>query len=221
MPIGLVIFDCDGVLVDSELIACRAVSQCLAESGIHLSIAEVNDRYMGVSDVTMHKDLRNKFGAALPEDFLNLLSSRIAQNFRQQLKPVEGVPEMLRALPYPACVASSSAPERIERSLKLTGLIDFFGAHLFSAFQVQQGKPAPDLFLFAAAQMQVQPERCVVVEDAVPGIRAACFARMTALGFYGASHCPAGHEVSLLRAGAPAVFSNMKDLLPTLAHFAG
>jgi beta-phosphoglucomutase-like phosphatase (HAD superfamily) len=128
---------------------------------------------------------------------------------------------MLRALPYPACVASSSAPERIKYSLKLAGLIDFFGAHLFSAFQVQQGKPAPDLILFAAAQMQVQPERCVVVEDAVPGIRAARLARMTAFGFYGASHCPTGHEASLLRAGALAVFSRMKDLLPTLAQFAG
>jgi HAD superfamily hydrolase (TIGR01509 family) len=212
---GLIIFDCDGVLIDSEAIACRADSACLAELGIALSADEILDSYLGISVAAMCADIEQRLGRALPADFAETLRLRVAAAFERELAPIPGVAAVLAALPHRRCVASSSAPERLRHSLSLTGLLHWFEPHVYSATQVARGKPAPDLFLFAAAAMQVAPEACVVVEDSVPGVQAAVAAGMRAIGFTGGGHCRPGHAARLRAAGAAAIADEM-DRLPVL-----
>lgn len=209
---GLVIFDCDGVLVDSEVIACRTDSICLAEMGILISIDEVLDRYLGRSAASMIADIETRFGRRLPGDFAATLHARTQAAFAAELKPMPGVREVLALSRMPTCVASSSAPERLRASLRLAGLLQFFEPHVFSATQVGRGKPAPDLFLLAATKMRVEPGRCLVVEDSSAGVEAAVAAGMAVLGFVGGSHCGSGHAERLRSAGAQTIFSDMREL---------
>lgn len=208
----LVIFDCDGVLIDSEIIACRAVVDCLGELGIRETIDDVITRYVGVSAKTMFADFDARYGARIPADFHDRLRERTAQGFDAGLKPMPGVAAAIEALDCPICVASSSAPERLARTLSLTGLLRYFDPHVFSATQVKRGKPAPDLFLFAAERMGVAPERCVVIEDSVLGVQGARAAGMRVIGFAGGSHCGADHADKLRAAGAGAVHAEMRTL---------
>jgi HAD superfamily hydrolase (TIGR01509 family) len=208
----LIIFDCDGVLIDSEAIACLADSACLAEIGIALSAEAIMDRYLGISAAAMCADIERRLGRVLPPGFVETLRLRVAAVFETELVPIPGVATTLAALPYRRCVASSSAPERLRHSLTLTGLLHWFGPHLFSATQVERGKPAPDLFLFAAAAMQAAPASCVAIEDSVPGVQAAVTAGMRAIGFTGGSHCRPGHADRLRGAGAAAVVDDMRRL---------
>jgi HAD superfamily hydrolase (TIGR01509 family) len=219
MPPELIIFDCDGVLIDSEVIACRTDSACLAELGIALSADEIMDRYLGISSATMCADIERRQGCVLPAGFAETLRLRVATAFEAELAPMAGVEAALAALPYPRCVASSSAPERLRHSLSLTGLLHWFEPHVFSATQVARGKPAPDLFLFAAAAMQAVPAMCVVIEDSVPGVQAAVAAGMRVIGFTGAGHCRPGHAERLRAAGAAAIADAM-DRLPALVSSA-
>ena len=212
MPPELIIFDCDGVLIDSEAIACRADSACLAEIGIAMSAEEIMDRYLGISAGTMCADIEQRHGRALPPDFAETLRLRVAAAFEAELMPMAGVEAALDALPQRRCVASSSAPERLRHSLSLTGLLRWFEPHVFSATQVARGKPAPDLFLFAAASMQAEPAACVVIEDSVPGVQAAVAAGMRVIGFTGGGHCRPGHAERLLAAGAAAIADDMRRL---------
>jgi HAD superfamily hydrolase (TIGR01509 family) len=208
----LIIFDCDGVLIDSETIACRADAACLAEIGIALSAEEIMQHYLGISAAAMCADIERRYGGSLPAGFLERLRLRTAAAFEAELKPMAGVEAVLAELRQRRCVASSSAPERVRHSLSLTGLLRFFEPHLFSAAQVARGKPAPDLFLFAAAQMGAMPESCTVIEDSAPGVRAAVAAGMRVIGFVGGSHCRAGHAECLRAAGAAAVAGDMAKL---------
>ena len=211
----LIIFDCDGVLIDSEAIACRADSACLAEIGIALPADEIMERYLGISATAMCADIEQRFRRTLPADFAETLRLRVAAAFESGLIPIAGVEAVLAALPQRHCVASSSAPERLRHSLSLAGLLRCFEPHVFSATEVARGKPAPDLFLFAAASMQVAPVGCVVIEDSVPGVQAAVAAGMRAIGFTGGSHCRPGHAERLRAAGAVAVTAAM-GALPAL-----
>jgi len=136
----------------------------------------------------------------------------VAEAFVRELKPVRGVSEALARLSNRKCVASSSLPDRLAHTLGLTGLAEWFGTAVFSASMVTRGKPAPDLFLYAAQQMRTAPSRCLVIEDSAPGILAAKTAGMTAFGFTGASHCRPGHAQRLSAAGADLVFSDMREL---------
>jgi len=210
---GLVIFDCDGVLIDSETIACRADSACLAELGIALPAGEILDRYLGIGAAEMCADIERRLCCVLPTDFAATLQRRVAAAFERELAPMPGVAAMLAVLPVRRCVASSSAPERLRHSLSLTGLLHCFEPHVYSATQVARGKPAPDLFLFAAAAMQVAPDACVVVEDSVPGVQAAMAAGMRAIGFTGGGHCRPGHAARLRAAGAVAIANDMEEFL--------
>jgi HAD superfamily hydrolase (TIGR01509 family) len=207
----LVIFDCDGVLIDSEAIACRTDAACLAEIGIAMSAEEIMDRYVGISAAAMFADIELRHGRRLPADFIETVRSRVAAAFDTDLLPMAGVEAALRALPFARCVASSSAPARLQHSLSLTGLLRYFDPHIFSATQVARGKPAPDLFLFAAATMRAAPEMCVVVEDSEPGVQAAVAAGMQVIGFTG-GHCRPGHAERLRAAGAFAVCDHMQRL---------
>lgn len=212
MPPELIIFDCDGVLIDSEAIACRADSACLAEIGIAMSAEQIMDRYLGISADTMCADIERRQGRTLPPDFAETLRLRVASAFEAELMPMVGIEAALDALPQRRCVASSSAPERLRHSLSLAGLLHRFEPHVFSATQVACGKPAPDLFLFAAASMHADPAACAVIEDSVPGVQAAVAARMRAIGFTGGGHCRPGHAERLLAAGAAAIADDMRRL---------
>jgi HAD superfamily hydrolase (TIGR01509 family) len=213
-PFDLVIFDLDGVLVDSEPISARVTAAALTEAGIEISEAAVCERFLGVSTAAMLRALEAEHGRRLPASFQATLRARILKAFEHELEPVAGVAAVLDTLAPDRCVASSSHPERIRRSLELAGLLERLAPHLFSATMVKEGKPAPDLFLLAAARMAAAPMRCLVVEDSEVGIRAAKAAGMTVFGFAGASHVrPEAHAPRLQAAGADAVFADMPALV--------
>jgi len=215
-PQPLLIFDCDGVLIDSELLACQAEAACLAAFGIAMTAEEIIDRYLGISLPAMLTDLEARLGRTLPAGLADrlrpALAAAVAAAFETELRPIPGIEAALQTLPHPRCVASGSAPERLRQSLRLTGLLSHFDPHIFSATQVARGKPAPDLFLFAAQRMQVPPAACVVIEDSVPGVQAAAAAGMRVIGFTGGSHCPPGHGERLRAAGASALCGDMRGL---------
>jgi HAD superfamily hydrolase (TIGR01509 family) len=213
--IHLVIFDCDGVLVDSEPIACRVMARELTVLGYPLSPDDCQERFTGVSMKTVMAMIEADWGQALPAGFEDHLREKDFEAFRAELEPVRGVEEMLADLDIPRCVASSGTPEKIRFTLTVTGLIGAFEPHLFSARMVEHGKPAPDLFLHAAERMATPPGSCVVVEDSVAGIQAARAAGIRVLGFAGAGHAGPGYAESLAAAGADTVFTRMPDL-PTL-----
>jgi HAD superfamily hydrolase (TIGR01509 family) len=213
----LIIFDCDGVLIDSEVLACRADAACLAEIGIPLSAEELMERYLGVSAAAMCVDIERRHRCRLPPDFAETLRLGTAAAFEAELAPMAGVEAALTALLQLRCVASGSAPARLRHSLSLTGLLRYFEPHVFSSAQVARGKPAPDLFLFAAAAMRVQPTACLVIEDSPFGVQAAVAAGMRTIGFAGGSHCRPGHVDRLREAGAETVVDDMQRLSGLLA----
>lgn len=215
--LALVIFDCDGVLVDSEPISAGCVAAALATAGYPITEAEVLERFLGLSTRSMCAIVEGEMGRPLPDDFLDLLRHAILAGFEAGLRPIAGIAELLDRLAPPRCVASSSHPERIRRSLEITGLIGRLAPHVFSATMVARGKPAPDLFLHAAARMGVAPQDCLVIEDSEAGVRAGKAAGMTVVGFTGGSHLdPARHGPRLRATGADLVLDAMTDLAELL-----
>ena len=211
----LIIFDCDGVLVDSELIACRVVAACLTEAGFALEADDIRG-FIGASSRDMYARLAERFGRPVPDAVPAAVAPRLRRAFEAELAPIAGVAALLERVRVTTCVASSSEPQRIRHSLTCAGLLDHFGGRLFSASMVARGKPAPDLFLHAADALAVVPARCLVVEDSVPGIQAAAAAGMTAIGFTGGAHCRLGHAGALRRAGAREIARTMHALAPML-----
>ena len=220
MPFDLIIFDCDGVLVDSEVISCRVHAEVLTRHGYPITADEVFARFLGRSALAASREVETELGRALPEDFDAQLKAALFDEFAVSLQAVPHVAEALAAIATPVCVASSGTPDKIRTSLTHTGLLPHVAPHIFSATQVAHGKPAPDLFLFAASQMSAAPNRCLVIEDSVPGITAARAAGMTAFGFSGGSHCRAGHAETLIAAGARADFDDMRQLPEMIRKFA-
>ncbi|MBR0971121.1 MULTISPECIES: HAD family hydrolase [Bradyrhizobium] len=207
----LVVFDCDGVLVDSELLSCQCLSDELSAFGISLTLAQALELFLGrsTSAVTQHY---RELGHVLPVDFPLRLKSRVLAAFEQALHPVPDVEIVLSGLRVPYCVASSSDLDRVALSLKVTGLAPSFGQRIYTAQMVRHGKPAPDLFLHAAAKMDVQPARTLVIEDSVSGVQAAKAAGMTVWGFVGGSHYRGRDGQAILSgAGADRVFARMSD----------
>lgn len=212
----LVIFDCDGVLVDSEIIACRVEAEELAKLGIRYPPEEIIRQFSGVSERDMQKILETRHEMKLPSTYLANVRQRIDHLLETSLIAIAGVEKVLIDFPYRKCVASSSAPERLTIALSHTGLIQYFGEDIFSSAMVERGKPAPDIFLFAAGKMNAEPDSCVVVEDSVIGVTAAKAAGMFTIGFVGASHCLDGHGDELLHAGADFVIENMNELIGSI-----
>jgi HAD superfamily hydrolase (TIGR01509 family) len=208
----LIIFDCDGVLVDSEVISCRAHAATLTRHGYPITADQVLDRFLGVSDREARLAIEAELGRSLPEDFEAQVKQATLQSYADDLKSVPYVGEAIAAIGLPKCVASSGTPEKIRHGLDCAGLYDVLSPHIFSASQVKRGKPAPDLFLFAADQMQASPARCLVIEDSLPGIAGARAAGMTVLGFHGGSHCRPGYADTLRAAGAVMTFDDMRQL---------
>lgn len=211
----LLIFDCDGVLVDSEKLSCQIEADYLQELSVPMSADDVARQFIGRSMKDMVSELRADYGAKIPADFPDQLTARTLQRFEQELQPIAHVRETILSLDAARCVASSSAPPRLATSLKKTGLADLFGDHVFSATMVARGKPAPDLFLHAAEKMGHAPQDCVVIEDSVSGVQAGIAAGMRVLGFTGGGHCQQGHDEVLKSAGAQRVFAQMR-VLPAL-----
>jgi HAD superfamily hydrolase (TIGR01509 family) len=207
----LVIFDCDGVLVDSEVLSCQCLSEVLGECGIALSEDQAVELFLGRSSAALlshYKDDRR----VNPETFLPELKSRVLQRFSQRLRPIPGVEAVVSRLESLSCVASSSDLDRVSQSLALTGLASLFGSRLYTAQMVERGKPAPDLFLYAAAQMHAAPQRTLVIEDSVSGVTAAKAAGMAVWGFVGGSHYQSRDGRAMLYdAGADRVFDRMTD----------
>ena len=207
----LMIFDCDGVLVDSEPLSCRIDAEVLTECGVPYTAEDVARDFTGVSIKDQITRIEMERGIRLPDDFTERLNRTLFQRFETDLKPIDGVRDAILSLPFPRCVASSSTPERIALSLRITGLADLFD-NIFSSTQVARGKPAPDLFLHAASRMNAHPEECLVIEDSIAGVQAARAAGMRVIGFVGGSHCGPEHGEKLRRAGAPIIIERMSDL---------
>jgi HAD superfamily hydrolase (TIGR01509 family) len=207
----LIIFDCDGVLVDSELLSCRCLSEVLAEFGFAMSEAQALELFLGRSTKAIEQHYRD-LGQVVPESFVPRLKSRVLATFAHSLEPISGVGAVLSGLAVPFCVASSSDLDRVSLSLDVTGLAPHFGDRVYSAQMVRHGKPAPDLFLHAAEKMRASPDRTLVIEDSVSGVRAAKAAGMTVWGFVGGSHYRGRDGGAILSAaGADRVFARMGD----------
>ena len=214
----LVIFDCDGVLVDSEPISISVLVDALRIAGVTMSEAEAHERFLGKSLKTMSEILHADYGLAIDSHFLEDMRKRLYARFRTDLRSVDGVREVVENLPVAHCVASSSQPERIRLSLSVTGLIDCFEPHIFSASMVEHGKPAPDLFLHASHEMGVAAENCVVVEDSPAGVQAAKAAGMRVFAFAGGSHARnAQHRATLSALDPDRLFDDMRELLQFVA----
>jgi HAD superfamily hydrolase (TIGR01509 family) len=209
---SLIIFDCDGVLVDSEVISCRAHAETLTRHGYPITPEQVFDRFLGQSMRKATLEIEAELGRRLPDDFHTQVYAEIFRLFAVSLEATPHIDAALAAIMVPVCVASSGPPEKISTSLNHVGLYDRFAPHIFSAVQVKNGKPAPDLFLYAAEQMQTSPARCLVIEDSVAGVTAGCAAGMTVLGFHGGSHCRSNTADTLRAAGAAVTFDDMRQL---------
>lgn len=208
--VELVIFDCDGVLIDSERIAVRTDVQVLATLGWIMTEAECIERFVGLSDRSIKAAIEAHLGIALADDWDKKFQSLYRDAFTSELTPVPGVLDALDRITLPTCVASSSSHDKLRFTLGLTGLYERFAGRIFSAYDVARGKPAPDLFLHAASRMGVEPAACAVVEDSRYGVQAARAAGMRAFGFAGGL-TPA----SWLEGPGTVVFSEMRQL-PTL-----
>jgi HAD superfamily hydrolase (TIGR01509 family) len=211
-PFELVIFDCDGVLVDSERIAVRVEAELLTELGWPLSEAEIIERFMGRTDEFMDQAIQAQLGDRLPGDWRDRLQRRYREGYAAALVPVDGILEALDQITVPTCIASSGSHDKLRLTLGHTGLYHRFEGRIFSGKEVANGKPAPDLFLHAAARMGVDPAGCAVVEDSHYGVLSARAAGMRAFGYAGGL-TPA-HR---LEGPGTVVFDDMRELPGLLA----
>ncbi len=201
----LLILDCDGVLVDSDRISLRIQAERISALGLEIDYEDCVRDFLGLGMEATLEILAERLGRPVPEGWEAGLDAAVREGFRRELTPVPGVVGALEEIELPTCIASSGSHEKMRLTLSLTGLWDRFAGRIFTAEEVQRGKPAPDLFLHAATRMSTPPERCVVVEDSPFGVAAAKAAGMSVLGFAAATP-PASLE------GADAVFTAMEDL---------
>jgi HAD superfamily hydrolase (TIGR01509 family) len=212
-----VMFDCDGVLVDSEFLAAKAHGDELRHLGLAADDRDLAFRYVGIASKAMVPMLAQQFGTALPEDYLVRVRARMTALCEPGLPPIEGVRALVESLTRPACIVSNSGPAWIRRALEATGLLERFDGRIFSAEMVDKGKPAPDVFLLAANTLGVSPVRCLVIEDSCTGVSAAKAAGMTVFGFHGGRHCGADAAANLRAAGATMCFPTMAEIQAALS----
>lgn len=211
---GLVIFDCDGVLVDSEPISMRILTESINRLGIPMTQAEVQATFLGSSLERVEREVGLRLGAPVPDGWIDEFLAVRARAFDAELEPVDGARdavEGVRALGWEACIASQGRPAKMRQTLSLTGLADAFAPErIFSATMVRRGKPAPDLFLHAAASCGIEPERCVVVEDSPTGVRGARAAGMRVLAYVAPDRT--GDEALALAAAGAEIFHDMREV---------
>lgn len=217
-PIDLVIFDCDGVLIDSEVISARILIAQLGRVGVHVDFPYVQKHFLGRSWTKVAAEIRISYGLNLDTDFEEQYRSDLLKAFETELQSMCGVETVLDRLDVACCVATSSSPKRVRRSLDLSGLSHFFGDRLFTASQVKNGKPAPDLFLFVAKAMGVAPKRCLVIEDSMPGVVAAQKAGMPVWRFIGGTHLRNLPAADLDQSGTLTVFDKWTQFFEMAPH---
>lgn len=222
MTVELIIFDCDGVLVDSEAIYIDVELEFLARAGAHFERSAYVRTFMGLSldewRGRVHAEIVDRTGGPPAADLFDELDAHLLRAFEERLAPLPGARAAVSGLDLRRCVASSTPLRRLHWKLRHTGLLDLFAPHLFSAEMVVRGKPAPDLFLHAAATLDADPGRCVVVEDSVNGVAAGRAAGMRVIGFTGGAHCLADHGAVLGATGAELIIDRFADLAPALAR---
>jgi HAD superfamily hydrolase (TIGR01509 family) len=216
----MVIFDCNGVLVDSEPIAAAVAAEEFARAGFPLTPDIVARYFSGRRSADMLAAVEAATRRKLPPNFANLLTAATLRRFRTDLRATPHIAYALTWLRGPKCVASSSSHERILISLEVTGLIRFFDRSIFSATEVPHGKPAPDLLLHAAGRMGVQASDCIVVEDSASGVAAAHAAGMTPIGYVGSAE-DASMGANLMAAGARTLIADMRQLKSTVVALRG
>jgi HAD superfamily hydrolase (TIGR01509 family) len=217
----LLIFDCDGVLVDSEHLACAALAELMTTLGHSMTADEAMLAFAGRSLKDVLARAERLLSRPIPKDVGEQAAVLLMARFRRELQAVAGAKEAIAALPYRRCVASSSVPDRLMLSLDITGLSPLFGNNVFSAVEVANGKPAPDLFLLAARRLGEEPSSCIVIEDSVLGVEAAGAAGMAAIGFAGASHANQDLAERLAAAGAEPVIHSMANLPTAVEQLVG
>ena len=217
----MVIFDCNGVLVDGESISNAVAAEEFTRAGFPMSPQVIGRFFTGRRAIDMLADVEAATRRKLPAGFRDRLAAATLQRIRDELRPTPHAAHALTWLRGPKCVASSATIERIRLSLETAGLVRFFATNLFSANDVPRGKPAPDLFLRAAAQMGIDPRDCIVVEDSAVGVAAAVAAGMTAIGFVGGSHVYPRPPEELTAAGARTVIADMRALKSTVVALRG
>lgn len=204
---GLVIFDCDGVLVDSELITNRVFARMLNELGIAVTLEDMFERFVGRSMPQCLELITKMLGRPVPQHFVEEYQTRSATALRLELKAVPDIETVLAAMRMPYCVASSGTHEKMQTTLGITGLLAQFRGKMYSVTEVAQSKPFPDVFLHAARQQGVAPAACAVIEDTPTGVRAGVAAGMTVFGY-----CALTPKQRLIDAGAHHTFDRMRDL---------
>jgi len=211
-PYKLVIFDCDGVLVDSERLTNQIFIDMLSDMGVNITLQEVMDNYVGIPLLDGLRILAKKHKFIPPEDFIDRFNSKCLIVFENELQAIPGIMYVIAQIQTPFCVASNSQPEKVRTMLKITRLFDSFEGKIFTASQVKKPKPAPDVYIYASEAFNINPPDCLVIEDTPTGVSAAKAAGMTVYGY--SAHSSAKR---LLDAGAHTVFDDMKDL-PLMIH---
>ena len=214
----LIIFDCDGVLIDSEILSARVDSELLGEIGYEITPEELAHRFAGITTERIFELVGEEMGRAVPKKLIERAKRETDKKLKEEVLPIGGVQEMLDALDDPRCICSNSRPERLQVSLTKAGLWDRFRPYVFSAQAVGEGrgKPAPDVFLHAAGIFETEPADAIVIEDSVAGITGAVAAGMRVIGFTGASHTWPGHGEVLMEAGALTVIRRLSEVPATV-----
>jgi len=212
--IELVIFDCDGVLVDSELIASRVEAQLLTAAGYDISAEELAETYAGLTFKDILLRIEQKSGIPLQASLLDTSEKLVDQKLATDVRAIPGAGEAVMSVTCPRCVCSNSSPQRLDLMLTATNIKPLFGANIFSSLATPTGKPkpAPDVYLHAAKTMGADTANCFVIEDSAPGVRAAKTAGMRVIGFTGAAHSYPGHADALTEAGAETVMRRWPEL---------
>ena len=222
MNIRQIIFDCDGVLVDSEPLSMRVDVAILAENGVVMALDEAHHRFVGKTFATMIAEIEQEFGVRFPVDTSARKDRRLLELYELELQPVPGMREALTQIAMaPYSVASNSPAERVSEALRITGLTSWFGNRIVTFEHVARAKPAPDVFVEAARRAGADPPHCLVVEDSVTGVTAASRAGCPVLGFTGTHQDHAAHGRRLRQAGAGMVFNHMAELPKLVAAFLG
>lgn len=218
--IKAIIFDNDGVLVDSELIHIAVERELLAELGLYYDLQTYTSRFVDLSNPDFYSELANDYKALslgeFPADFGKRLRAKVWPRIEDELEPIPDAEELVAKFDGAVAVASSAPLWRLERKLKITNLFDLFAPHIYSSDHVENGKPEPDLFLYAAKRLAVSPSNCMVVEDSENGVRAARAAAMLTVGFIGGSHVDETHRAKLLNAGAHFVARSHEEIVASL-----
>jgi HAD superfamily hydrolase (TIGR01509 family) len=219
----LIIFDCDGVLIDSEILSARVDAEILAEIGYEISAEELAHKFAGLTTERIFQLVGEEMGRAVPEKVVARAKRETDRKLKEEVQPISGVQEMLDLLDDPRCICSNSRPERLEISLIKAGLWDRFRPYVFSAQAVGEGrgKPAPDVFLHAAKIFETDPAEAIVIEDSVAGATGGVAAGMRVIGFTGASHTWPGHGEVLMEAGALTVIKRLSELPATIEALRG